>query len=104
VPEVDAVQTHLEPLAETAHGERLQMGLARGAEEQAIRAIVRDEIGSEPREVRLVATDEGVVAFLTLGLGPSVPLARAHELADRVESRLRTERLEVAGVVVHTEP
>jgi divalent metal cation (Fe/Co/Zn/Cd) transporter len=57
-----------------------------------------------PRELRFLQTDEGLVAFLTLGLDPRVPLSEAHAQASRIEERIRLERPEIADVIVHTEP
>jgi cation diffusion facilitator family transporter len=102
-PEVDAVQTHLEPLAEPARGRRPSEHDVE-AERAAIAAAVLEETGLAPRGLRLLATDEGLVAFLTLGLDPELPLALAHERASAVEERLRRERTRIAEVIVHTEP
>ncbi|HEY1369042.1 MAG TPA: cation transporter dimerization domain-containing protein, partial [Gaiellaceae bacterium] len=66
--------------------------------------IVRDATGREPRELRFLHTDEGLVAFLTLGLDPARPLAEAHARASEIEERIRRERPEIADVIVHTEP
>jgi cation diffusion facilitator family transporter len=99
LPEVVAVQTHLEPLRETATGERTAP-----PDEQAIREIVRDVTGEPPREVRLVRTDEGLLVFVTLRVAPDQTLADAHAVASEVEERIRQRRPEIADVVVHTEP
>jgi cation diffusion facilitator family transporter len=98
VPEVRAVQTHLEPLAETASAEEID------ADADAVEAAVREETGIEPREVRFVRTDDGIVVFLTLGLPSADSLADAHELASAIEDRVRTAVPAIADVVVHTEP
>lgn len=103
VPEVSAVQTHLEPLAEQAPGHAPQDAEIE-RELQAVLAIVRAETGGPPRELRFLHTTEGLVAFLTLGLEPDTPLADAHARASRVEARIREVRPEIADVVVHTEP
>ncbi|MDX6512798.1 MAG: hypothetical protein QOE36_2302 [Gaiellaceae bacterium] len=100
VPEVDAVQTHLEPLAEDAAG-REEAGVL---DAEAVRRIVREATGGPPRELRLLRTDEGLVAFLTLGLDPASPLADAHARASEIEERIRRERPGIADVIVHTEP
>lgn len=99
LPEVVAVQTHLEPLRETATGQRTAP-----PDERAIREIVRDVTGEPPREVRLVRTDEGLLVFVTLRVAPDQTLANAHALASEVEERIRQRRPEIADVVVHTEP
>ena len=66
--------------------------------------IVREVLGHEPRELRFLQTDEGLVAFLTLGLDPAASLADAHTQASEVEARIRSARPEIADVIVHTEP
>lgn len=99
LPEVVAVQTHLEPLRETAAGKRTAP-----PDEQAILAIVRELTGEPPREVRLVRTEEGLLVFVTLRVAPELTLAAAHALASEVEERIRGKLPEIADVVVHTEP
>jgi cation diffusion facilitator family transporter len=99
LPEVVAVQTHLEPLREAAAGKRTAP-----PDEQAVREIVRDVTGEPPREIRLVRTDEGLLVFVTLRVAPDQTLADAHALASEVEERIRQRRPEIADVVVHTEP
>jgi divalent metal cation (Fe/Co/Zn/Cd) transporter len=99
LPNVVAVQTHLEPLREAAAGER-----SAPPDEQAVLAIVRDETGEAPREVRLVRTDEGLLVFVTLRVGGDRTLAEAHAHASEVEERIRERLPEIADVVVHTEP
>jgi len=97
VPEVVGVQTHLEPLRETAAGRKIDLDTA------AIEAAVREETGAEPRELRFVRTDDGIVVFLTLGLG-GLSLADAHGRATAIEERVRDAVPAIADVVVHTEP
>ena len=98
VPEVTAVQTHIEPLAEAASGEEVELDAA------AVEAVVRDELGEAPRELRFVRTDDGIVAFLTLALGGHESLAGAHGRASVVEERVRETVPGLADVVIHTEP
>jgi cation diffusion facilitator family transporter len=103
LPEVDAVQTHLEPLAEPAAGRPLARGDGSGAAEE-IREIVRSVTGEEPRGLRLLNTEVGLIAFLTLGMEPERPLAEAHARASEIEERIRRAQPSIADVVVHTEP
>jgi cation diffusion facilitator family transporter len=103
LPEVDVVQTHLEPLTEVGSGTQLaDVAVERDA--AAVRRIVGAATGGEPRELRFLRTDEGLVAFLTLRLDPGTPLSEAHEFASRIEEEIRRERPEIADVIVHTEP
>ena len=96
VPEITSVQTHLEPLAEIGAGELVEA--AEIADAVALAA------GGPPRALRLLRTEKGVVALVTLGLDPSSTLAEAHSRASEVEERLRRARPDVADVIVHTEP
>ncbi len=98
VAEVTSAQTHLEPLKEAISGEEITVDAA------AVEAAVRAETGADPRELRFVRTDDGVVAFLTLALGGDESLAQAHARANAVEERVRETVPGVADVVVHTEP
>jgi divalent metal cation (Fe/Co/Zn/Cd) transporter len=98
VPEIHSVQTHLEPLAEEAGAAEV------AGDEATVRSIVRDVVGVEPRELRFLDTDEGLVAYLTLRLGSGRALADAHAWASQIEERIRLALPEVADVLVHTEP
>jgi cation diffusion facilitator family transporter len=99
LPNVVAVQTHLEPLREAAAGRRTAP-----PDERALIDIVRELTGEPPREVRLVRTDEGLLVFVTLRVPAERSLAEAHALASEVEERIRERLPEIADVVVHTEP
>ena len=103
LPDVDVVQTHLEPLSEPAAvGTPVDGDLE--AESADVRRIVREATGAEPRELRFVSTERGLVAFLTLAMEPEQALAAAHASASEIEERIRRERPEVVDVIVHTEP
>ena len=101
VPEVDSVQTHLEPLREISEGRRMDDD---SAERRVVLTIVRDITGHEPRELRFLQTDDGLTAYLTLRMDPSSPLADAHARASEIEERIRLARPDIADVIVHTEP
>lgn len=103
VPGVDAVQTHLEPLAEESEGTRPRA--VEVADDRVLVArIVRELTGAEPEELRFLHTDEGLVAYLTLRLGAATALADAHARASQIEEAIRRERPGIADVIVHTEP
>jgi cation diffusion facilitator family transporter len=99
VPEVHAVQTHVEPLTEAAAGQR-----ADDVDAALVERIVREVTGASPRELRFLRTDDGLLAYLTLGLDPGTALADAHARASEIEERIRRERPDIADVIVHTEP
>jgi divalent metal cation (Fe/Co/Zn/Cd) transporter len=101
VPEVDSVRTHIEPLGEAVEGKPMKDDRA---ERDVVLRIVREVTGEEPRELRFVRTDEGLLAYLTLGLDPSSPLADAHARASEIEERVRRARPDIADVIIHTEP
>jgi cation diffusion facilitator family transporter len=98
VPEVENVQTHLEPLSEAAAARPIDV------DPEAVERCVREETGVAPREVRFVRTDEGIVAFLTLALAGDESLTDAHTRATAVEERVRAAVPGIADVVIHTEP
>ena len=99
VPEISGVQTHLEPLTEQAAGREVESEAA-----EAVRRIVAAVTGTHPRGLRFVRTDDGLVAFLTLGLDGASRLDEAHARASEIEEKIRRERPEIADVIVHTEP
>ena len=99
VPEISGIQTHLEPLAEVRAGHEVE---ADGA--AVVTRVVRSATGSDPRELRFLRTDAGLVAFLTLGLAGATSLDEAHARASEIEQRIRLERPDIADVIVHTEP
>jgi len=103
VPEVDVVQTHLEPLAEAAAGTRPR-DVEIAGDHEVVARIVREKTGAAPLELRFLDTEEGLVAFLTLRLGGRTMLAEAHAQASEIEEAIRRERPEIADVIVHTEP
>ena len=103
LPGVDAVRTHLEPLAEEAQG-RMPAGGDVAADTEAVTRIVHAETGRPPRELRFLEGDDGLLVFLTLGLDATVPLADAHARASEIEERIRRELPAVAEIIVHTEP
>jgi cation diffusion facilitator family transporter len=98
LPDVVSVQTHLEPLAEPGRGTSVER------DPGDVASIVVSATGAAPRELRFLETDEGLVAYLTLGLDPGTTLADAHRRASEIEERIRRERPEIADVIVHTEP
>lgn len=98
VPEVAAVHTHIEPLAEEAVGREVPVDGA------AISRFVEELCGAPPRALRFLHTDEGLVVLLTLALPPVATLADAHARASEIEERIRGELPGIAEVLVHTEP
>jgi cation diffusion facilitator family transporter len=101
VPEVDTVQTHLEPLAEASAGRSMDDD---SAERDVVLRIVREVTGEDARDLRFVRTDDRLLAYLTLALDASSPLAEAHARASEIEERIRRARPDIADVIVHTEP
>ena len=98
VPEVTAVQTHVEPLAEAAPAAEVDRDPAE------IERIVQEVTGRAPRETRFLHTDDGLVVFLTLGLDAGISLADAHREAGVIEERVHELLPGVRDVIVHTEP
>jgi len=103
LPGVDAVRTHLEPLAEEAEG-RTPPRVEVAGDAELVRRIVLERTGAAPRELRFLQTEEGLLVFLTLGLDPTVPLAEAHARASEIEERVRKALPGISDIIVHTEP
>ena len=103
VPEVDTVETHLEPLGEAGEGTRPRAADVE-ADTEAVRAVVARATGRPPRALRFLDTGEGLVVFLKLGLDPTTTLADAHARASQVEDEVRNAVPGIADVIVHTEP
>ena len=99
VPEIAGVQTHLEPLTESSAAREVLVG-----EEEDVRRIVVEATGAEPRRLRFLRTEGGLVAFLTLGLDGRSRLDEAHARASEIEEKIRRARPDIADVIVHTEP
>ena len=98
VPEIRAVQTHLEPLADTSPGRRLAHDPA-----EAERAVVESRAGcrgSCARSRRARASS----CWSRSGSRPTRPSRTAHDQASAVSRRIRESMPDVADVVVHTEP
>jgi cation diffusion facilitator family transporter len=98
VPEVGAVQTHLEPLSEEGRAAEVT------GDRATVDRVVREATGAPPGDLRFLNTDDGLVAHLTLELDSATALADAHGVASRIEETLRRELPEIAEVIVHTEP
>ena len=99
VPEIQGVQTHLEPLTEAMSASEVDPDAA-----AVVLRVVREATGAAPRALRFLRTVDGLVAFLTLGLDGGSTLAEAHARASVIEERIRHERPDIADVIVHTEP
>jgi cation diffusion facilitator family transporter len=99
VPEIAGVQTHLEPLSSVTEAREVATD-----DSEDVMRVVRELTGSEPRELRFLHTDSGLVAFLTLSLDGATSLAEAHRRASEIEERIRRARPDIADVIVHTEP
>jgi cation diffusion facilitator family transporter len=102
-PGVVSVQTHLEPLSEQIGGGAPSES-DRARLEETIVGIVRERTGRLPRELRLLHTDRGLVAFLTLHVDSGRTLAAAHKEASEIEEKIRAALPDLDDVVVHTEP
>jgi cation diffusion facilitator family transporter len=103
VPEIDRVHVHLEPLAAALTAEP-----ATPTEDDALRRqlerVSAQVTGRPPRSVHLHREPRGLVAFVTIELPGTEPLADAHDAAARVEALAEAASPGLAEVVVHTEP
>lgn len=100
-PEVDSVQTHLEPLEQT---ESAAVGGSGDADAAATRELVEQLTGKKPVDLRVIRASRGQVLFLTVAVDADLSLADAHALAGRIEEEIRRQQPQIADVVVHTEP
>ncbi len=103
-PEVTRVQTHIEPLPDDAATLALRADDGLEVERAAIGTVVRELTGRELRELRFRRTGDGLLAFLTLGLGAEATLVQAHAQASEIEQRVRAEHPEILDILIHTEP
>ncbi len=103
VPEVVGVHSHIEPLNDPAPGLAVPAREV-GNESEAVAAVVRQLTGADARELRFRRTERGLLAYLTLGMGPQTTLTQAHERASEIEQRVRAEQPGIIDVVIHTEP
>jgi cation diffusion facilitator family transporter len=102
-PGVGEVQTHLEPLERPLSSHTADGGMGERTAREAHR-LVHQVTGTEPRMVEVIATELGLVLFITLTVGAGESLADAHRLASELEDQLRSHIEGIAEVVVHTEP
>ena len=102
VAEVSAVRTHLEPLKEAGEGRSADDAVADRA---VVERIVREATGAEQRELRFLRTDDGLLAYLTIGLDrPRVARRRTRARESR-RSRSRIQHASlptIADVIVLT--
>jgi cation diffusion facilitator family transporter len=98
VPEIDRVQSHLEPLSES--GEAAEVA----GDAAVVERVVLETTGVRPSALRFLRTDGGVIAYLTLPLERDVTLEAAHARATEIEARVRQEAPDIAELIVHTEP
>jgi cation diffusion facilitator family transporter len=103
LPQIDAVHTHLEPLGVETDARAVGAD-ASGREREEVGRLVEAATGRAPRDLRLYRTEDGLVVFLTLAVGPDEELASAHAYASEIERRLHEALPDIAEVIVHTEP
>jgi divalent metal cation (Fe/Co/Zn/Cd) transporter len=100
---VDDVYTHLEPLERPLVASDKTEASDQIEREQITRLAI-ERTGQEPRELRLLQTDDGLVVFVSVAVAHDIALPDAHELASRLEDDIREGQPHMTDVVVHTEP
>ncbi|MEA2197301.1 MAG: hypothetical protein QOJ25_1352 [Solirubrobacteraceae bacterium] len=100
---VSDVRTHLEPLEQPIAPDRTS-ATNNGQTIAIVRALVREEMGRDARDVRVLPTERGIVVFLTVSVSKRASLADAHQRASDLEEALRKRLPQIDDVVVHTEP
>jgi divalent metal cation (Fe/Co/Zn/Cd) transporter len=103
LPGISDGRTHLEPLEQPLAAD------PRASREdrqtlKVIEDVVREQTGTQARDVRMLPTPAGTVMFMTVQVGRGVSLTDAHRIASSLEETLRQRLPELADVVVHTEP
>lgn len=94
---ITRVRSHLEPLGTPGAGRALVDDVVT---HHAVRRVIAAECGRAPREVSLVGTGEGVVAYVIVALGADVTLAEAHDMSGRVRRRIRDDVPGIADAFV----
>jgi cation diffusion facilitator family transporter len=99
---VAEARTHLEPLEPPRRTTRDPDHPE--AVEGQIRALVTRLTGDAPSDLRVLGTRAGLVVLLTATVDAGLSLREAHDVAGALEAAIRAEHLNIAQVVVHTEP
>jgi cation diffusion facilitator family transporter len=102
-PQVTAVQTHLEPLDQQVRARPLAAELAERLA-SSVAPIATKIAGAEPRELRFVDSELGIVGFVTLALPADRSVAEAHRIASQIEQAIHEQIPEIHKLVIHTEP
>jgi cation diffusion facilitator family transporter len=103
MPELSAVNTHIEPLSRIDWASKPTGDEVADARE-AIADVVQRYTGQAPAEVRFRDGERGRVALIDVLLPADQPLPSAHRRAGDIEEAVRERRPELADVIVHTEP
>jgi cation diffusion facilitator family transporter len=103
LPELARIDTHIEPLSETAEASKPARTEVM-ADREAIDELVRHHTGAAPLDVSFRDAGQGRVAIITVALPAEESLREAHRRAGRIEEELRERRPDLADAVVHTEP
>lgn len=103
IPGVDRATTHLEPLDTELVGEQPDPSTVTELT-AAVDHAVRDLTGRPPTSLRFVRSEEGLIAYVALGLPADTRLEAAHQIGGTVRSRLRRNVADLDDVFVHTEP
>lgn len=102
-PEVETVQSHLEPIEPETHARPVDRATQKRLGD-ALVPLITQLVGAAPRELRFVASDLGTIGFITLAFPAQQTVADAHRLASAVERTIHEQVPEIHELVVHTEP
>ena len=97
------VDTHIEPLQQTAHGRDVT-----GQRDDLVRSV-KALATQEPdvldcHEVLITSTDEELSALLHVHARGDLPLVLIHGASERIEKAIHTAHPEVGAVLIHFEP
>ena len=102
VPELDEIQTHIETLESLSSGskEKLHPDKLRSLQEK----ILKDRRVEEIHDVFVHRSASGTLISCHITTGKGLSVAEAHQVATRVEGKIKSMFREADDVVVHEEP
>lgn len=104
-PQVDEVVVHLEPLSEEERPGHRLLGRQHARMEEQIVSLVDDFVSDGAcHRVAIWEDEKGLTASLHCSLSPELSVQEAHDLSERLESRLCELVPSLRRVVIHLEP
>ncbi len=101
-PDVEEVITHLEPVPKQVL--ELEEGASNSVEREIYQLLENFVPRDQVQSLHLYQTGDHLHANIVLDLPGEMALTNAHEIAEEIELRLRSESPKLAHVIVHLEP